>query len=104
MTIDLRNLQYDHNLTFTPAAVQREDVFSLSHRNANYAVFLQDEFYPAPAWTVYLGGRFDDSRNDPSVFSPRAAVVYKRTATTYKLMYGRAFRDPSTFERYWTPN
>jgi outer membrane receptor protein involved in Fe transport len=102
--IDIRNLQYNYNLNFTSAGAERQDVFSISHPNANYAMFLQDEFHPAQAWTVYLGGRFDGSRHDPSVFSPRAAVVYKRSLTTYKVMYGRAFRDPSTFERYWTPN
>jgi outer membrane receptor protein involved in Fe transport len=30
--------------------------------------------------------------------------VYKHTNTAYKLIYGRAFRNPSTFERYWEPN
>jgi len=31
-------------------------------------------------------------------------LIYKRHATAYKLMYGRAFRNPSTYERYWEPN
>jgi iron complex outermembrane receptor protein len=102
--IDIRNWQYDYNLNFTPEGTQRVDVFSIRHPNANYALFIQDEWHPATAWTIYIGGRFDDTRNDKALFSPRAAVIYKRSDSTYKLMYGRAFRNPSTFERYWTPN
>lgn len=102
--VDIRNLQYNYNLDFSSGSVERQDVFLIRHPNANYAVFLQDEWQPAPAWTVYFGGRFDDTRNDKAVFSPRASVVYKRNGATYKLMYGKAFRNPSTFERYWTPN
>jgi outer membrane receptor protein involved in Fe transport len=102
--IDLRNLQYNKSITTTPEGSVQTDVFSLSHPNATSALFIQDEWHPAAAWTVYLGGRFEVSRNNPPVFSPRAALVYKRNTATYKVMYGRAFRDPSTFERYYSPN
>jgi len=104
VNIDVRNLQYSYYFYPAPADPQRVEGRLLRHPNTAYALFIQDEWRPAPAWTLYLGGRFDGSRNNPAVFSPRAAVVYKRRATTYKVMYGRAFRNPSTFERYWTPN
>jgi len=102
--IDLRNLQYNVAVDSTPVGSVQEEKFLIRRRDANYAVFVQDEWKPAPAWIVYLGGRFDGSRDNPGVFSPRAVVVYKRNAATYKAMYGRAFRNPSTFERYWSPN
>ena len=104
VNIDIRNSQYQYSLYSTPEGIERQDYFLIRQLNANYGMFIQDEWKPAAAWTIYLGGRFDDSRNNPAVFSPRAAVVYKRKAATYKVMYGRAFRNPSTFERYYTPN
>jgi hypothetical protein len=101
---DLRNTQYNYTLVRDQSVPQREDIFLIRHPNLGYAAFVQDEWKPAAAWTVYLGGRFDDSRNNPALFSPRAAVVYKRHAVAYKLNYGWAFRNPSTFERYYEPN
>ena len=104
VNIDIRNTQYQYSLFSTPEGTERQDYFLIRRLNANYGLFIQDEWKPAAAWTIYLGGRFDNSRNNPAVFSPRAAVVYKRNTATYKVMYGRAFRNPSTFERYYSPN
>jgi outer membrane receptor protein involved in Fe transport len=102
--VDIRNLQYAYDMLSTPEGAERQDKFRIRHPNASYALFFQDEWRPARDWTVYLGGRFDDSRNNLASLSPRAAVVYRRATSTYKLMYGRAFRNPSTFERYWSPS
>lgn len=102
--LDLRNLQYNFDVIATAEGPVREDLFRISHRRASGGIFMQDELKLAPAWTVYLGGRIDGNTSDPAFFSPRAALVYTRRRSTYKLMYGRAFRNPSTFERYWEPN
>jgi outer membrane receptor for ferrienterochelin and colicins len=102
--VDIRNLQYGYSMVPTSSGAERQDDFLLRHPNASYALFVQDEWRPAPKWTIYFGGRFDDSRNNRASFSPRAAVVHKMGTSTYKLMYGRAFRNPSTFERYWSPS
>jgi iron complex outermembrane receptor protein len=102
--VDLRNVQYSFNVVETSGASVREDLFRISHRRTSGGIFVQDELKLSPAWTAYLGGRIDGTTSDPAFFSPRAALVYTRHRTTYKLMYGRAFRNPSTFERYWEPN
>jgi iron complex outermembrane receptor protein len=101
---DLRNVQYSHTLFLDEAVPRRVDDFLIRHPNLGYAAFVQDEWKLGPAWTAYVGGRFDDSKNNPGQFSPRAAVVYKRNTVAYKVNYGWAFRNPSTFERYYEPN
>jgi outer membrane receptor protein involved in Fe transport len=102
--VDLRNVQYNFNLIETAGGFIRDDKFRISHRRTSGGVFVQDELKLSPAWTAYLGGRIDGTTSDPAFFSPRAVLVYTRHGTTYKLMYGKAFRNPSTFERYWEPN
>jgi len=104
VNVDVRNLQYNYNIFTSEAGPERSDVFRISHPRTSYGVFAQDEFRLSPAWTAYLGGRIDHSTQDAPALSPRLALVYTRSSTTYKLMYGRAFRNPSTYERYWEPN
>jgi len=104
VNVDLRNLQYNFYVTTSDAGSERQVMFRISHPRKAYGVFAQEEFQLSPSWTAYLGGRVDQSTQDAPAFSPRLALVYKRKSTTYKLMYGRAFRNPSTFERYWEPN
>ena len=103
-TVDIRNLQYNYDLVSTPIGPEREDRFTIRHPNTNYAVFMQDEWKPARAWTAYLGARIDASATSSAVFSPRATVVYQRSSTAYKMTYGKAFRNPSAYERYYVPN
>ena len=67
------------------------------------APFVQQEWNLARRWTAYLGGRFDVSQNYGSFFSPRLALVYQPgVRTSYKLVYGRPFRNPSAYEEYFT--
>jgi len=100
VNVDLRNVQYD----FDTVGAQRQNNFRLSHPRTSYRFFAQEEFKLSSAWTAYLGGRIDATCYDSPFLSPRAAMVYKRGSTAYKIMYGRAFRNPSTYERYWEPN
>ena len=102
--IDLRNTQYGFNINGTGSEQAVSDSFRISHRRASYGVFAQQELKLAPAWTVYAGGRLDGSSTDAVFLSPRLAVVHTRQHAAYKLMYGRGFRNPSTYERYWEPN
>ncbi|MCW5980635.1 MAG: TonB-dependent receptor [Bryobacteraceae bacterium] len=69
------------------------------------AWFFQQEWNASPRWTLFAGARLDDTKIHPAFISPRAGAVYKATETTaYKFLFGRAFRNPSTFERFWEPN
>jgi len=101
---DLRNIQYNFDLIGSGEAETRVDKFRIDQGSTSGALFIQDELKLSPAWTVYIGGRLDGTTDDPKFFSPKVAVVYSRGSSTYKFMYGRAFRNPSTYERYWAPN
>ncbi|MGJ5815996.1 TonB-dependent receptor plug domain-containing protein [Paludibaculum fermentans] len=103
-SVDLRNTQYNFDVTTSGDGITRQDNFRISHRRARAGLFAQQEVRLFPRWTLYLGGRVDDSNEDKAFVSPRVALVYERKNRTYKVMYGRAFRNPSTFERYWEPN
>lgn len=88
------------------------------------AVFLQDQFFVTPAWTVYAGGRFDrwttsgvaqksvgtpigtftSPERTESAFSPKLSTVYRLTETTsLRGSVGTAFRAPSNYDMYATP-
>jgi iron complex outermembrane receptor protein len=46
-----------------------------------------------------LGARYDHHERYGNTFNPRSGVVYKPTDTsTFKFLYGRAFREPTVFE------
>jgi outer membrane receptor protein involved in Fe transport len=101
---DLRNLQYNFDVVNSATGQTRTDHFRISHKLMGLGLFAQQELKLSQQWTLYLGGRLDYTSHDAMSLSPRVAVVYKRDSSTYKLMYGRAFRNPSTYERYWEPN
>jgi len=97
---DLQNLQRTY-LQAMPDALFRDT----SARDVAYGVFAQQAWNISPKLTAYFGARFDDSKRQYSFVSPRVALVYQPSIqTSYKFMYGRAFRNPSTYERYWEPN
>jgi iron complex outermembrane receptor protein len=82
-------------LTFVDASV----------RNRSLGAFAQQEIELTPHWTLLMAGRVDLSRYYAASLSPRLALVYKPSGTTsIKLMYGKAFRNPSAFERFYVPN
>lgn len=68
------------------------------------SLYLQDEYAFTDKWALNVGARYDHIilGNHERVLNPRAAVIYKpQAATTYKLLYGTAFRSPSVFEKYY---
>jgi iron complex outermembrane receptor protein len=98
MNADIRALQEYYEVS--PNSVS---VFSADHPDFSYGLFAQQQWRLSPAWTVYLGARFDESKNRGHFVSPRVALVYQASAnTSYKLLYGRAFRNPNAYEMYYT--
>jgi iron complex outermembrane receptor protein len=94
---ELRNLQET-----LVAAPEPRSLLWINRPDRSFAVFLQDELRLARAWTAYLGLRLDDSANFNRFVSPRAALVYQRSAgNSYKFVYGRPFRNPSAYEQYY---
>jgi iron complex outermembrane receptor protein len=72
-------------------------------RRENYGVFAQDDFAVVTNLHVNAGIRYDQSYDqydsfDPT-WSPRAALIYDPfQQSTFKFIYGTAFRDPSFYE------
>src|SRR5579864_267124 len=98
MNADIRALQQYYEVSPVSAGV-----FSADHPDFSYGLFAQQQWRLSPAWTAYLGARFDDSKNRGHFVSPRVALVYQASAnTSYKLLYGRAFRNPNAYEMYYT--
>ncbi len=94
---DIRALQ-----EYYEESPQQIGILSVDHPDASYGVFAQQQWQMSQAWTGYFGVRFDESRLHPGFVSPRAALVYRESPrTTYKLLYGRAFRNPNAYESYY---
>jgi outer membrane receptor for ferrienterochelin and colicins len=100
LNADLQNLQQDYRMD-APAVLN----VNINKRNQSYALFAQQEWQISSHWTLFAGARIDDSKLSAPFLSPRFAAVYQTSPkSSYKFLYGRAFRNPSTYERYWTPN
>jgi len=66
-------------------------------------LFAQDEWQINHAWYLTAGLRYDDYNLADSVFSPKAALVYRANEQdTFKLLYGQAFNAPSINALYST--
>jgi outer membrane receptor protein involved in Fe transport len=75
---------------------------SVNPLNRSYGAFLQQEVRLSTRLTAFVGARFDDSKLYKPFASPRVALIYNHSPrTTYKLLYGRAFRNPNAYEAYY---
>ncbi|HET9707744.1 MAG TPA: TonB-dependent receptor [Gemmatimonadales bacterium] len=63
-----------------------------------WALFAQDEWSLAPHLQLSAGLRHDYYDTFGGTTNPRVAVVYARGWSTFKLLYGRAFRAPNAYE------
>lgn len=67
-----------------------------------WGVFANDEWRFAENWRLHAGLRLDGATDVDQETSPRLGLVWlpdERTA--WKLLYGRAFRAPNTYENYY---
>jgi iron complex outermembrane receptor protein len=94
---ELRNVQQDYDVAPT-----RETLPAISHPDQTGAVFAQQQWQIAHNTALYGGVRLDVSREFGASVSPRLALVENWRGSTYKLVYGRPFRNPSAFEAYYT--
>lgn len=94
---DLRVLQWNRDVSPVPV-----EYVNINQRDQSGAAFGQAELALSPVLTLDLGLRVDASAYRRSFVSPRAALIYRPTpASTYKLLYGRAFRNPSAFHLFY---
>lgn len=95
--LDLRALQKDVDVE-----PQYKQFLSVDKRDKSFAVFVQDEWDLTRTWKLDLGVRLDRSAYREGFVSPRAALIYQPSArTSYKFLYGRAFRNPSAYELFY---
>ena len=82
-----------------------DDILRINRPDRQIGIFAQQEFAWGKHWELSVGGRFDWSWLKSSSFSPRAAVIYKPTPKTdLKLVYSRGFRNPSSYDMFWSDN
>ena len=66
------------------------------------ALFAQDEIKLSQQWLLNAGLRRDSHESFGSHVSPRLSLIYQPAEhSSVKLLYGEAFRAPSTFELYY---
>lgn len=67
-----------------------------------YAVYAQDELELFQKLVLNMGLRHDHYSNFGSTTNPRIALIYNPAErTTFKLLYGTAFRPPNVYELYF---
>jgi outer membrane receptor for ferrienterochelin and colicins len=94
--VDIRNLQTDADVS--PVPIQ---YVNTSNPDRSLALIFQDEKKLWRGWKLDLGLRLDASKYFRDFLSPRAALNYQHSEWTYKLLYGRSFRDPSAFQLFY---
>ena len=95
---DLRNLQLHYAVS-----PERVEYLDTNNRDIYYATFAQQQWRLSPDWSAYFGVRFDNSTEHRAFVSPRAALVYQASkSSTYKFLVGRAFRNPSNYEMFYS--
>ena len=78
------------------------ETLRLSRPDRTAALFGQHEWQISRRWKSYVGVRLDNSRLHGTSVSPRAALLFQPSAgTVFKLMYGRAFRNPNAYEQFY---
>ena len=73
------------------------------HRSSEqWAAFAQDEFTVTKTLTLHAGVRYDQYENFGGTTNPRVALIFTPLASsTFKLIYGQAFRAPNNYELYF---
>ncbi len=97
-TIDLR--AYQGSIDVEPVPL----VFvNIDKRDRTLAFFLQDEKQLSTHWSLNLGARYDLSIYRKNFVSPRAALIFQPTEKwSYKFLFGRSFRNPSSFQLFFS--
>jgi iron complex outermembrane receptor protein len=84
--------------TWDPQAVYLDD----ARHDVTWGVYFQDEFRVLQNLALVGGARYDAYDSFGGTTNPRLAAIYDLTQdTTFKLIYGTAFRAPSAYELYY---
>jgi outer membrane receptor for ferrienterochelin and colicins len=76
--------------------------FTSSETSNIFSAYVQDEIHLRSDLILNLGLRYDHYSTFGGTTNPRAALVYNPwEKTTFKFLYGQAFRAPNMFELYY---
>lgn len=65
----------------------------------DWGLYAQDEYNITQKWTLSAGIRFDQYGSFDATVNPRVGLIYHPAAkSTFKFLYGSAFRPPNAFE------
>ncbi len=79
-----------------------EPCLDTRHSTTKFSVYAQDEILLAAKTRLTLGARLDHTTEDNLRWSPRVGLVqHTANAGTFKVLYAGAYREPSTFEKYY---
>jgi iron complex outermembrane receptor protein len=93
---DLRQEQENYNQN--PLLLYLQD----RHDSKEWAVYAQDEFSLRKGLILNAGLRHDQYETFGGTTNPRIALIYSPLSrTTFKAIYGRAFRAPNNYELYY---
>ena len=94
--------QFGENELFTAPA--KNGVFLDDHRSFQIgAGYAEADVTPTRAVKLSLGGRYDGYSTFGGSFNPRVAAILKPyPAGNVKVMFGKAFRAPSTYEQFFS--
>jgi outer membrane receptor for ferrienterochelin and colicin len=94
---DLLSRQQNYNSV--DAALLGTSDIDINIHSQRSGIFAQDEFRMSESWLLSLGLRLDSAPNNEVSHSPRLGVIWHPDDNwTAKLLSGRAYRSPSTYE------
>ncbi len=78
-----------------------ETNFKTEQDGSSWSLYAQSDIALAKRLTLNAGLRFDNYSNFGGTLNPRLGLVYNpNQKTTFKLLYGQAFRAPNAYELY----
>jgi iron complex outermembrane receptor protein len=91
--------QNQSNYNVNPYSLELSD-----QRSSSIAgIYFQDEVPITKSLALNVGIRYDHYRDVAASTDPRVAIVYRPVSkTNLKLIYGKAFRIPNVYERYYS--
>jgi outer membrane receptor for ferrienterochelin and colicins len=90
--------QYQANFDVAP----RETYLNDARTSRNVGVYVQAEVNLLTNLTLNAGLRFDHYSTFGSTVNPRLGLLYSpHPVTTFKLLYGEAFRSPNAYEMFY---
>ncbi len=95
-------VRYDFQLSQRNFSLDPPITFLNSRYTARvFGLYAQDEFRVFKPLIVNAGLRYDHFSTFGDAVNPRAALIYQAwEPTTFKFLYGRAFRAPNVYEYY----